>query len=110
METQRSVYAIYGVRLADDTDRTALEEDPGHCANDGAVGAFWAGEYDNDMVFLALRWARVEPGGYVFHSGEQANALLSTRERWNADLRAVADRINAEIVEGPGWFTVSDEA
>lgn len=106
---QRSVYEIYGLRVQDDADWLALEEDPGQCRNDGSVGYIQAGAYNRDMVFLALRWREVEPGEYTYHSGEQPNANRATRTRWNRDLRAVADRLNLTVLEGPGWFTIPDE-
>ena len=108
--TQQSVYKIYGVRVPDDTDGLIVEDDIGQCRNDGAVGVFWAGAYDNNMTFLALRWKELEPGEYTHHSGVHANASLTDRDRWNDDLRAMADHLGLEIVEGPGWFTIFDEA
>jgi hypothetical protein len=107
--TQRSVYAIYGVRVPDDTDGFVVEDDIGQCRNDGAVGVFWAGAHDRNMTFLALRWKEIEPGEYTHHSGVHANASLTDRDRWNDDLRAAADHLNLEIVEGPGWFTILSE-
>lgn len=107
---QRTTYSIYGIRLPDDTDGHALEELTGQCTNDGAVGVFWAGAHDRDMTFLALRWTEIEPGNYVYHSGDGPNASRFTREQWNSQLRDAAARLGVEIVEGPGWFTIPDES
>jgi hypothetical protein len=105
------VYTIYGVRLADDTlhNIDALEEDPGHCLNNGSPGIFRAGAYGKHMPFLAISCSRVVPGEYVFHSGEKPNASKFERDRWNDDLRDTADRLGLDIVEGPGWFTIPSE-
>lgn len=111
-----SVTHFYGVRVPDDTAWLALEEDPGQCRNNGdtnvyggQIGYLQAGAYDQDMTFLAINWKHIEPGEYVFHSGEYPNANKFERDRWNDDLRAEADRLGLEIVEGPGWFTLPDE-
>lgn len=105
-----TVYAIYGLRLADDTDWYALEEDPGHCLNNGTVGYFRVGAHKKRMTFLATQWAPVEPGKYVYHSGEKPNAHKFERDRWNSDLRAVADRLGLDVVEEPGWYTIPNES
>lgn len=110
MNTDRTVYSIYGVQLSDDTDWALLEEDPGRCLNNGEPGLLRAGAYDKHMTFLALTWEKIEPGEYVYHSGEQPNASKFERDRWNDDLRAEADRLGLDIVEGPGWFTIPSES
>lgn len=98
-----AVYTIYGLRLRSDTDQALLDEDPGFCLNDGNVGYFRA----RGMAFLVNRWDQVE---YTHHSGERPNASRFERDRWNDDLRAVADRLGLDAVEGPGWFTIPKEA
>jgi hypothetical protein len=110
MGIQRTVYHLYGVRLADDTDWFPLEEDPGHCLNNNEVGLFRAGAYDQHKTYLAREWTRIEPGEWVFHSGIHAVAPKFERDRWNDDLLAVTDRLGLEVVEGPGWFTIPSEA
>jgi hypothetical protein len=109
MPAHRTVYAIYGLRVADGSDRLALEEDPGHCLNNGSVGAFWAGAYDKHMTFLAVSWCSKWPGEYVYHSGEYPNENKFVRDRWNSDLRATADRLGLQVIEEPGWFTIPSE-
>lgn len=109
MSISRTVTHFYGVRVPDDTDWLALEDDPGHCLNNGEVGVFRAGAYDKHMVFLAREWRRIEPGEYVFHSGVHAVAPKFERDRWNDDLTTVADRLGLDIIDGPGWFTMPDE-
>lgn len=110
MSIHRTLYKIYGVRLADGTDWWPLEDDPGHCLNNGTVGVFRAGAYNKHMTFLALNWEGVEAGEYVFHSGIHAVAPKFERDRWNDDLHAVVDRLGLEVVEGPGWFTIPSES
>lgn len=101
--TDRTVCALYGVRIRSDSDRELLEEDPGFCLNNGQVGVFWRG---GTMTFLAVSWTQTE---YVYHSGEYPNAPKIERDGWNSDLRAMADRLGVDIVEGPGWFTIPSE-
>lgn len=114
--TYITVTHFYGVRVPDDTDWLALDEDPGPCRNNGGteayngqVGYTKAGAYDQDMMFLCINWKHVEPGEYILHSGEKPNANKFERDRWNDDLRAEADRLGLEIIDGPGWFTMPDE-
>lgn len=109
MGISRTVISIYGIRICDDTDWLALDNDPGQCRNSGQVGYIRAGAYDRQMMFLALRWKHVEPGEYILHSGERPNANKFERDRWNSDLHAEADRLGLEIIDGPGWFTMPDE-
>lgn len=116
MSISITVTHFYGVRIPDDTDWLALEDDPGQISYNGdtnvyggRVGYLMAGAYDADMMFLAINWQHIEPGGYVYHSGEKPNANKFERDRWNDDLRAMADHLGVEIIEGPGWFTVPDE-
>lgn len=107
--TDRTLYALYGLRVADDTDWRALQNDPGHCLNNGDVGFVLAGAYDRHMTFLATEWVRKVPGELVFHSGERPNADKFERDRWNSDLRAMADRLGLEVIGEPGWYTILDE-
>jgi hypothetical protein len=109
MSIYRTVKEIYGLRVPDETDWLLLDEDPGQCCNNGQVGYFRAGAYDRNMMFLALRWREVAPGDYTYHSGEKPNASKFVRDHWNSDLRAEADRLGLEIIEGPGWFTIPSE-
>lgn len=104
-----TVYTIYGLRVADDTDPIRIEEELGQCTNDGNPGVFWAGAYDNNMTFLAVSWSSVQPGTYVYHSGEKPNEHLFVRDRWNSDLRAAADRLGLTVIEEPGWYTIPSE-
>lgn len=106
---QRMMYTLYGLHIADGLDRSTLEEDPGPCRNDGRVGVFWAGVPDKPMTFLAVKWSSIWPGEYVFHSGERPNATKFERDLWNRELQAAAEWLGAEIVEGPGWFTIPSE-
>lgn len=110
MSIDRTIYTIYGLRINDDADQFLLEEDPGHCLNDGAVGFFHAGAHDKHMNFLAIRWSKLQAGEYAYHSGEQANASKFVRDRWNDDLRAVADRLGLDVLEAPGWYTIPSES
>jgi len=114
--TSITVTHFYGVRIPDDTDWMALDEDPGQCHNngdtsvyDGKIGYLMAGAYDADMKFLAVNWKHIEPGQYVLHSGKYPNAHKFDRDRWNDDLAAEAERLGLEIIDGPGWFTLPDE-
>lgn len=109
MGIYKTIYHLYGVQLADDNNRFALEEDPGHCLNNGTVGAFWAGAYGKHHTYLALWWEKKEAGDVIFHSGIHAVAPKFQRDNWNSDLQAVADRLGLDIVEGPGWFTIPHE-
>jgi len=110
MENIDSVYAIYGLRLGRfNDDLFRLDEDPGACLNDGEVGYITAGVRGNHMLFLALKWDRIPPGEYVYHSGESANASKFERDRWNSDLRAAADRLGLEVIGEPGWYTIPSE-
>lgn len=109
MSIYRTVYTIYGLRVADDSNPLLLEEDPGQCLNNGEVGVFRAGVYDHNMTFLAVKWTTVPAGEYVYHSGEKPNASRFERDRWNDDLRAVADRLGLTVVEEPGWYTIPSE-
>lgn len=121
MAIYRTVTHFYGVRVPDDTDWTPLEEDPGQCRNNGGdevlrpeiyhdkMGYLTAGAYNRNMVFLALNWKHIEPGEYVLHDGVHAVAPKFLRDRWNDDLRALADRLGLEIIDGPGWLTMPDE-
>lgn len=110
VSTYRTVYSIYGLRVADDTDRVRIEEELGQCINDGQPGVFWAGAHDRPMTFLAVKWSSVQPGEYVFHSGEQPNEHLFVRNRWNSDLRASADRLGLDVTGEPGWYTIPSES
>lgn len=110
VSTYRTVYAIYGLRVHDGTDRVRIEEELGQCTNDGQPGVFWAGAYDHPMTFLAVSWSSVQPGAYVFHSGEKPNEHRFTRDRWNSDLRAAADRLGLEVTGEPGWYTIPSES
>lgn len=110
MGSQRSVYEIYGLRLADDTDRAALEEKTGQCLNNGQPGVFWAGVYDADMTFLALTWRELEVGAYTFHPGDRPSEHPDVTRGWNERLRVAAMRLGLHITGGPGWFTVFDES
>lgn len=103
-------YTIYGL-LVDPGERSfvELDEEIGQVANDGRVGYFQAGEYDNDMTFLALTCREVEPGEYIMHPGDRPHTPESDRNRWNAALRAAAQKHNLRIIDGPGWFTIPDE-
>lgn len=108
--TYRTVYTIYGLRVPDNTDRVRIEEELGQCINDGQPGVFWAGAYDRDMTFIAVSWSSVQPGEYVFHSGEQPNEHIFVRNRWNSDLRAAADRLGLKVTGEPGWYTIPSES
>lgn len=105
-----TMYRLYGLRLPDDTSWDFLENDPGHCRNDGSVGAFRGGPFGHEMKFLALRCFPVEMGDLVFHSGEGPNEQKFIRDRWNDDLRATADRLGLEILTGPGWYALPSES
>lgn len=105
-----TMYRLYGLRLPDSTDWEFIENDPGHCLNNGSVGAFRAGRFGQEMKFLALNWFTVELGDLVFHSGEGPNEQKFIRDRWNDDLRAVAERLGLEVLQGPGWYTLPSES
>jgi hypothetical protein len=114
MGIQRSVYEIYGVRLPDDTDHFALEVQIGQCnSRDERAGVFTAGEYDNNMVFLAVTWRELDPGEYS-HSptlvGGFDEERYSRELDWNHELTTTANQLGLKVLEGPGWFTISDEA
>lgn len=110
MSTKPVIYSIYGVRLADTVDVSALEDDPGHCLNDGSVGFMRAGAWDQYMSFLAIRCETRQPGDYDYHSGEGPNEQRFIRDRWNSDLLAVVDRLGLTLINRPGWFTIYGEA
>jgi hypothetical protein len=110
MSIHRTMYHIYGVRVPDDTDWSAMEEDIGQCLNNGEVGVFRAGAYNRHMIFLAREWTKIEPGELVCHSGVIPQAPKWQRDRWNHDLFAAADQFGLEIVQGPGWFTIPSES
>jgi hypothetical protein len=105
----RTVYAIYGVRLADGIDRALLDEELGYCLNNGQVGWTHLGAHDKHATYLITEWDTKEAGEEVYHSGEYPNADKFARDRWNDDLRAAADLVGGEIVQGPGWFTILSE-
>lgn len=107
MSIKQTCYHIYGV-LVDPGEQHYydLEDAIGQCVNDGSVGTFRAGEYDNHMTFLALSWRRVEPGDYVLHPGDRAHAPEEDRNRWNTALRRKAEALNVRVLDGPGWFTI----
>lgn len=108
MSVSRSTYSIYGVHV-DDANWLALEEDPGQCCNDGAVGYFTAGRYDDSMTFLAVRWEEVEPGQYkmVDPLEDADNPLIPW---WNGALLTCAERLGLNVLAGPGWFVIPDES
>jgi hypothetical protein len=108
MGTRQDTVSFYGLRVQDDADWEELDESIGQCSNNGVVGYLQAGACDQDMTFLALWWRHVEPGEYVLHSGERPVASEEQRREWNDQLRAVAQRLGLEVVDGPGWFTMPD--
>lgn len=107
---KQTCYTIYGL-LVDAGDKSVVElnEDPGQCSNNGEVGYFQAGVYDDNMTFLALKCREVEPGDYVMHPGDRPQASEEDRWQWNALLRSAAVRLGLRILDGPGWFTIPDE-
>jgi hypothetical protein len=105
-----TVYAIFGIRVSDETDPFQLEEEIGQCLNNGEVGAFWAGARDKNMTFLARSWDTIPVGEYVFHHGEKPNMTKFERDHWNDQLRSTAERLGLTIVDGPGWFTIPSES
>lgn len=105
--SENSFYAIYGVRINDDADWLALEEDPGQCANDGKVGSFMAGRKDEDMYFLAVRWEELTVGQYrTFIPG----VVDPRTEEWDKVLLATVDRLGLKDLDKPGWYFISDES
>lgn len=112
MGTQISVYQIYGFRLPDDSDWFELEERIGQCCNDGRAGTFQAGQYDNNMYFLATTWRELDPGEYS-HFGTLVGGFDETRYSkeldWNTELRFTAARFGLTIIDGPGWFVIVSE-
>lgn len=109
MSTEITVYALYGIRVPDDTDWSRID-DPGQCLNNGEVGSFRVRVKDGFHHYLVNRWEKKDIGEYVYHSGEVPNASRFERDRWNDDLRAEADRLGLPIVEGPGWITAVGRA
>lgn len=110
MGIQRSMYEVYGLRLADGTDFGALEETAGQCLNNGQPGVFQAGAYDAGTVFWALTWRELEPGEWTFHPGDRPSEDPEVTHLWNAKLWVTAANRGMDIAEGPGWFTVFDES
>jgi hypothetical protein len=109
MSYEITVYAFYGVRVPDDTDWSRID-DPGQCLNNGDVGSFTVPVRDGQQSYLVLSWEKKDIGECVYHSGEVPNASKFERDRWNDDLRAVADRLGLPILQGPGWITVVGRA
>jgi hypothetical protein len=107
--SDHSTYVIYGVRIDDDSDWLALDEDPGQCSNDGKVGYFSAGAYDNDMYFLAVSWEELEPGKYkVVSPFDEGDAPCYPQ--WNKLLVATVDRLGLKDLDEPGWYLIHDES
>jgi hypothetical protein len=108
--SKQTCYTIYGL-LVDPGEKTFvdLDEEIGQVRNDGRVGYFRAGAYDNDMTFLALRWREVKLGDYVMHPGDRPHASEEDRRVWNDRLRRAAERLGLRVLDGPGWFTIPDE-
>lgn len=109
MSTEITIYALYGIQVPDDTDWSRVD-DPGQCMNNGEVGSFCVRVGDGHKSYLVTEWSKKDLGEHVFHSGEKPNASKFARDRWNDDLRAVADQLGLPIVEGPGWITVVGRA
>lgn len=114
MGMQKSTYEIYGVRLADDTDWFDLEEKTGQCSSrDERAGVFRAGEYDNDMVFLAVTWREFDPGEYhhtpTLIGGFDADRYALELD-WNHELTTTAQQHGCRVIEGPGWFVIADQS
>lgn len=104
-----TVYAVYGIQVPDDTSWSMLDEEVGHCLNDGQVGWIHLGALGHHETYLIIGWDTKPPGDPVWHSGEKPNADKWQRDHWNAELRAVADRLGLDIINGPGWCTVASE-
>ena len=114
MGAKRYTYEIYGVQLADDTDSHALEQKTGQCdSRDDRAGVFTAGAYDNNMVFLAVTWRELDPGEY-HHSPTLVGGFDEERYAreldWNNELLATAKEHGCQVIDGPGWFVIADEA
>lgn len=104
-----TVYAIYGVQIQDGASWPMLDEEVGHCLNNGEVGWMHLGAHGRHDTYLVTEWTTKPAGDPVWHSGEQPNASKFQRDRWNSNLRDVADRLGLEIINGPGWCTVLSE-
>lgn len=107
---KRTCYTIYGLRVdPGEKSFVELDEEIGQVTNNGQVGYFQAGAYDNNMTFLALAWKEVEPGEYVMHPGDRAHATEEDRAERNGKLRDAAEKLKLRVIDGPGWFTIPDE-
>lgn len=103
-------YTIYGVRVdPGDKSFVDLDEMIGQVSNNGLVGYFQAGAYDENMTFLALTCKEVTPGEYVMHPGDRPHATEEDRAYWNGKLRQAAQKLHMRVIDGPGWFTIPDE-
>lgn len=110
MRMKQTCHTIYGLRVdPGEKSFVELDEEIGQVRNDGTVGYFQAGAYEDSMTFLALTWREVEAGDYVMHPGDRAHAPREDRDVWNSQLRQAAGRLDLRIIDGPGWFTIPDE-
>ncbi len=118
MGTQRSTYVIYGVRISDSSDYSAIEGAIGQClSTNEEVGVFRSGEYDNDMFFLATTWCEREPGQYHLHPTAVGGVdddtwadEFTNQLEWNKSLDRTVERLGLHVVDGPGWFCIADES
>lgn len=108
MGISTSAYVIYGVRVDDDADWVALDNEPGQCINDGMPGVFWAGQYDNNMTFIAVNWEELEPGRYKLIDPEDYEDPRYAH--WNKVLLNTVDRLGLLVQDGPGWFFLPDQS
>ena len=109
MSASHTAYALYGVRLSNDTDWRDLESDPGQHCNNGVVGYFSAGRHDEEMLFLAHQVNEVEVGQYVMYTRDRIFEERKFQRAWDDALVATANRLGLLIVDGPGWIVVQDE-
>lgn len=104
-----TTYALYGVRIDDDSDWEALEKDPGVCRDNGLVGCFRAGKHYRRMLFLAHQCFEVEIGQYHLMTRDRIFEERKFQRTWDDQLMSAVMRLGLHILDGPGWFLVPHE-